>query len=197
METTQSQSQGRAVSLAATAGLLCALGGAGWLVVGLVSLVMLQPTGAGYSVSQVFWILIQTLLLVGVLGLAFSGAVSGHFAVIAVGVALIGRLDFIVAEVDSLIIGEESVLLPVGALVTAIGMTLVGIAVLRAGRWSGWRRYTPLIAGVYPFVGMFPFIFISEEPNMVAIALWGIAWAAFGCALYLENSPNADEREGR
>lgn len=180
------QSQGRLSTLGGVraAGLLCAIGGAGWLVVGLVSEVVFQPSGAGYAVSQVAWFLVQSLLLIGVLGLAFSGAVSGWFGTVALGVALLGRVDFVAAEIHSLAIGEESILLPIGAMVTAVGMTLVGIAALRARRWDGWRRFAPLVAGVYPFVAMFPFIFITEEPSMVAISLWGLPWLALGFALY-------------
>jgi len=164
--------------------LLCAIGGAGWLVNGLVFLVMSQPDGAAFVVSQVAWILVQSLLLIGVAGLAFSGAAPGWFGVVALGLALLGRVDFVAAEVHSLIIGEESILLPLGALVTAVGMTLVGVAVLRAKRWTGWQRYMPLLAGVYPFVTMFPFIFVTNEPSMLAIAVWGLPWLLLGYALY-------------
>lgn len=60
MESTQSQR--RVISLAGVAGIFRAVGGAGWLVVGLPSEVVIQPTGAGHSVSEIFWITIQVLL---------------------------------------------------------------------------------------------------------------------------------------
>lgn len=166
------------------AGLLCAVGGAGWLVNGLGFLVMSQPDGAAFIVAQVAWIVVQSLLLIGVMGLALSGAAPGWLGGVALGIALLGRVDFVVAEVHSLVIGEESILLPVGALVTAVGMTLVGVAVLRANRWRGWQRYTPLLVGVYPFIAMFPFIFITSEPSMLAIAVWGLPWLLLGYTLY-------------
>lgn len=171
-----------------TAGLLCAIGGAGWLASGLVLSAAGPLDGTAFAVSQAIWFLVQILLLVGVLGLAFSGAASGWFGAVALGVALLGRVGFVVAEVHSLAVGEESILLPIGAMVTAVGMTLVGISVLRARRWGGWRRYMPLLAGVYPFVAMFPFIFVSNEPNMLSISIWGIPWLALGYALYSENT---------
>jgi hypothetical protein len=166
-----------------TAGLLCAAGGAGWLAVGAVSLVLIQPTGLGYAISQVFWIAVQAMLLVGVIGLAFSGAAPGWFGGVALVVAFVGRLDFVAAEIHSLVIGEESLLLPLGALITAVGMTLVGIAVLRARRWEGWQRFTPLLAGLYPFVAMFPLIAVRDEPSMIAITVWGLPWLLLGYAL--------------
>lgn len=187
------QSPGRAWTLGGvrTAGLLCAIGGAAWLASGLVLSVAGQLDGAAFVASQAAWILVQILLLVGVAGLALSGAAPGWFGGVALGLALLGRVDFVAAEVHSLAIGEESVLLPLGALITALGMTLVGLAVLRANRWRGWQRYTPLLAGVYPFVAMFPSIFVTGEPSMLAIAIWGLPWLLLGYGLY---STGARER---
>ena len=184
MESVQSPGQARTLGGVRAAGLLCAIGGVGWLASGLVLSVAGQLDGAGFFVSQVAWILVQSLLLIGVAGLAFSGAAPGWFGVVALGLALLGRVDFVVAEVHSLVIGEESILLPVGALITAVGMTLVGISVLRAKRWGGWQRFTPLLAGIYPFVAMFPFIFITSEPSMLAITGWGLPWLLLGYALW-------------
>ena len=165
------------------AGLLCALGGAGWLVVGSASLLLTEPDGAAFIASELAFVVVQLLLLAGVVGLTLSGAAPGWFGGISLGIALIGRVDFVAAEVHSLIIGDLSILLPLGALITAVGMTLVGIAVLRAKRWDGWRRFAPLIAGVYPFVAMFPYIFVTSEPSMLAIAGWGLPWLLLGYAI--------------
>jgi len=63
-------------------------------------------------------------------------------------------------------------------------MTLVGVSVLRARRWEGWQRFTPLVVGVYPFVAMFPLIVVTDEPSMIAIAVWGLPWLFLGYALY-------------
>ena len=89
---------------------------------------------------------------------------------IALGLAVLGRVDFVLTEIRSLIPGEDSFLLPLGELIMAIGITLKGIAVLRARRWVGWQRSTPLITGVYPFVVVFPFIFITDEHNVLVRA---------------------------
>ncbi len=190
MESVQSSGQVR------TAGVLCVAGAVGWLVTGSVSSVVGQLGGTAFVVWEVAWILVQSLLLVGVVGLALSGAASGWFGGIALGIALLGRADFVAAEVHSLIIGEESFLLPVGALVTAVGMTLVGVAVLRAKRWSGWQRFAPLLAGVYPFVAMFPFIFITNEPSMLAIAAWGLPWLLLGYAIYSGSPASPRDTKG-
>ena len=138
------------------------------------------------------WIVVHLLLLIGVVGLALSGAAPGWFGGMALGIALLGRMDFVLAEIHSLSIGDDtSFLLPLGALITAVGMTLVGIAVLRARRWGGWQRFTPLLVGGYPFVAMFPFVFITGEPNQLAIAGWGLLWFLLGYAMW---SSVAEER---
>jgi len=168
-----------------TAGVLCAVGGAGWLANALLAAAISGPNSAAFVITEVLWTIIQLLLLIGVIGLALSGVVSGWFGGIALGLALLGRVDFVLAEIHSLILGEDSFLLPLGALITAVGMTLVGIAVLRGRRWGGWQRFTPLIVGVYPFVVMFPFIFITGEPSMLAIAGWGLTWCLLGYAMWL------------
>jgi hypothetical protein len=184
VESVQSMHRTRMLSKVRTTGVLCAVGGAAWLVNGAVSLVLSQPSGAAFGISEVLWITIQVLLLIGVVGLALSGAAPGWFGGISLGIALVGRLDFVIAEIHSLIIGDDSDLLPLGALITAAGMTLVGIVVLRAKRWGGWQRFAPLLTGVYPFVVMFPFIFITDEPSQLAIVGWGLLWLLLGYAIW-------------
>lgn len=184
MDNVQSLERVRTPGAVRTAGVLCAVGGAGWLVNGLLSLVIYQPVGTAHAITEVFWVVIQSLLLIGVVGLALSGAAPGWFGGISLGIALLGRVDFVAAEIHSLIIGYDSDLLPLGALITAVGMTLVGIAVLRARRWGGWQRFAPLLAGIYPFVAMFPFIFVTDEPSELAITGWGLLWLLLGYALW-------------
>ena len=167
-----------------TAGILCAVGGAGWLVIGLLAPVS-QPHSVAFALMQVPWIIVQLLLLVGVVGLAFSGVASGWFGGFALSIALLGRVVFVLAEIHSLILRDDSsVLLPLGAVITAVSMTLVGIAVLRRRHWRGWQRFTPLLVGVYPFVAMFPFIFVTGDPNILAIAGWGLPWFLLGYAIW-------------
>lgn len=43
---------------------------------------------------------------------------------------------------------------PMGAVLNGLGMILVGVASLRANIWMGWKRYVPLIVGLFPFVCM-------------------------------------------
>jgi hypothetical protein len=133
---------------------------------------------------QVPWIVVQLLLLVGVVGLAFWGVTLGWLGWIGLGITLLGRVVFVLAEIHASILVEDSILQPVGALITAVGMTLAGISVLRTGRWGGWQRFTPLFVGVYPFLMMFPFVIVTGEPNILAISGWGLAWFLLGYAIW-------------
>jgi hypothetical protein len=193
MNSGQSTRGTRRVGRVRAAGVLFTIGGAGWFVNALLAAAISRPNSAAFVITEVLWTLIQLLLLIGVVGLALSGVASGWFGGIALGLALLGRVDFVLAEIHSLMLGEDSFLLPLGALITAVGMTLVGIAVLRGRRWGGWQRFTPLVVGVYPFVVMFPFIFITDEPNVLAIAGWGLTWCLLGYAMWssaVEESPS-------
>ena len=157
-----------------------------------MSLMLSQPSSAVFAISRVFWIIISSLLFIGVVGLALWDVMAGRFGGIALGIVVVGQVSFLLSEIHQLITGEDdSFLVPLGALITAVGMTLVGIAVLRARRWGGWQRFTPLLVGGYPFVAMFPFVFITGEPNQLAIAGWGLLWFLLGYATW---SSVAEER---
>jgi hypothetical protein len=176
------------------AGALCAVGGAGWVLTGVLASALGQPHTVAYALLEVPWIIVDLLLLVGVVGLAFSGTAAGWLGGIGLGIALLGRVVFVLAEIHSFILVDDSVLQPVGAVLTAVGMTLVGIAVLRRRRWGGWQRFTPLLAGIYPFLVMFPFVILTGDANILAIAGWGLPWFLLGYAIW---TSVAEERPSR
>lgn len=87
------------------AGVLCAVGGAGWFANAFLASAISRPSSAAFVITEVLWTLIQLLLLIGVVGLALSDVASGWFGGIALGLALLGRVDFVLAEIHSLILG--------------------------------------------------------------------------------------------
>lgn len=62
-------------------------------------------------------------------------------------------------------------------------MLLAGILVLKAGRWAGKDRFTPLLCGLYPLVILIPVFVIFGDGNMPAIVGFGVVWALFGAAV--------------
>lgn len=169
-------------------GIACAIGGALWTIT-LLAEVLFHETVYGNAANYRIWegllIVVQALLLIGVAGLAMSGAAGrGWLGRIGLGIALLGRIAFLLGEIHSFAQGgDDEILVPLGALLSGIGMVVVGIAVLRARRWDGWQRVLPLLTGIYPFVAMFPVLAVTGTPPGLSIALWGILWLLLGLAL--------------
>jgi hypothetical protein len=170
------------------------LGGAAWVVAALAGQDAGEAT-ARFYLSEVVWLLAQCALLAGTVALWRSrphgGARTGGAGF---GVATAGWAAFVVAEVVALASGKtQDGLLPVAALITAAGMVVAGVAVLRARRWGGWHRLAPVAVGVYPFVAMFPFAASAGDgPPLATLALWGASFVALGAAAGAE----ASEGEG-
>lgn len=71
----------------------------------------------------------------------------------------------------------------IGTLLTAVGLIMAGTTAVRSRVWSGWRRYTPLVLGVW-MVAMIPLQFTAALP--VAVGVYAAATMSFGVALLLE-----------
>lgn len=84
------------------------------------------------------------------------------------------------------------VFLPLGALLTGIGMTVTGVQILIAKKWTGGMKVAPLLVGLYPFVIMFPLVVITGHPDLNAILGWGIPWLVLGYAM-VENELKRDQ----
>lgn len=165
-----------------------AVGGAAWVIAAIVG------DGAGdgttrFYLSELIWLAAQAALLIGTVAL-WQSRPHGDARTGDAGfaVAALGRAAFVGAEVAALAAGTpQDALLPIAALLTAVGMVVAGIAVLRAGRWAGWRRLAPLAAGAYPFFAMFPFAAAAEDgPPALALGAWGIVLVCLGLAARAE-----------
>lgn len=97
--------------------------------------------------------------------------------------AIVARVVFLLGEADCLRTDtNESVLLPIGALLTSVGMLLLGSAVVLERAWHGWPRFGPLSMGVYPLLAMFPLAAATGEPPSAAIGGWAFTFVAVGIA---------------
>jgi hypothetical protein len=168
----------------APAGVAAAVGG--FLFVALGLLPGLFPDFAHLDTWMLAAALGLVLIVVGVAGLARSGLTgSGWPARIGTGAALLGLAVFALAHALAAVVpgGDDTPLFPIGGVLSAVGMVVAGVAVLRAGRWSGAGRLTPLVCGLYPFVVLIPAFALFGEPNFPAIAGLGAVWGLFGIAL--------------
>jgi hypothetical protein len=118
--------------------------------------------------------------LIGLWRLGVLGAsLLGRIGLVATLAALLG---FAVVEPTARYgstVGE--IVHPIVVPMAALGMTAVGIAVLRAGIWRGWVRVTPLLCGVVPLAIELPAVVVFG-PNSVVIALTWVTWVLLGLA---------------
>jgi hypothetical protein len=134
--------------------------------------------------------------LAGVIALALSGAAGrGWLARIGLGAAILGQLLLSAAELiypANENVGDQ--LFNIAPPLSAIGLVLTGIAVLRTATWKGWHRFTPLILGLYVFVVMTPTLIAAGGPPAAAavwaIAGWEICWVLLGASSII-NTPVA------
>ena len=150
-------------------------GGSAWLVAGLIN---------GGTVEAI-WLVADALIAVGIFGLWRADLHAGRrLGVVGLVIAALGRAFFVAAEIMAAVSGnDDNALLPIGALATAVGMILYGIAVIRARTCESPNRFAPLVVGLYPFLGMFPIVAATGEPSALAISLWGVPIAVLGVAL--------------
>ena len=173
----------RTSTLTRSSALLWTTGGIAWLLAGLIASARLEP----------LWILADVLLLGGRSLLFIDGRRTGTWlptrpATVGLGIAIGARLAFIVGEILDILSGtDDNAFLAVGAMGTAIGLTMFGIAVARRRSDAGPARLAPLLAGLYPFVAMFPILAITGEPPEIAIALWGVPLGLVGTAIAAAN----------
>lgn len=175
-----------------TAGLVMILGALLGLGGGIREAMLPTTWGsAQFLAMQGLFISAHALVLVGLIGLARSGAAgAGRLAKVGLGLALLASAMFIPLEV--FVIGNQQLggmLLGLCVMVHAVGMVLAGIAVLRAGRWGGWHRFMPLLSGLYTFLILIPSIVLTGDFNHWVLAGWEIPVVLLGIALYQQGLP--------
>ena len=160
------------------------VGGIAWVATGLIGLGAAPETG-GFYATETAWLVVHLLILVGLVGLVRSDAVGAQArGTRGFKVAIAGRLVFLVGEVAAIVVGHDDLFLfPVAAVLTGVGMIVGGVAIVRAGQWTGALRFAPLAMGAYPFVAMFPVLAITGERPDTMLACWGLTMIAVGLAM--------------
>jgi hypothetical protein len=192
-------------SFVKTAGLLCLVGAVIGVISGLVT-AFIPPavssdwysypyTPTGFLVAQVVFILNHVLLLVGILGLARSGAAgTGLLGHVGLWISVLGMATLTVCEVGAMTLATSPYPSPrtdfmdmsygVASILIGLGLVLAGVAVARAGEWTGWHRFVALICGVAVFVIVIPGVFGPFLAGRLALVVWMLMFAALGWALY-------------
>jgi hypothetical protein len=132
--------------------------------------------------------------LAAVVAVALCGAAgTGRFAAAGLGAAGLGELMLAVAEVlTGSNPGASEALFTIAPNLVALGLIVAGIAVVRTGRWTGWRRWIVLALGVYVAVVLTPVIIASGGPPaaaaLAALAGWEILWVLTGISVLAETA---------
>jgi hypothetical protein len=172
-------------------GLACLVGGL--LFAGINAI---EAFGLVQSPASLFFV-ISVMLLLGLIGgqlglLAIGAAGGGRIGragLIGAIISLLGLCLYLVGVLyTSLVDPEMGIFYALGTLLSGVGMLPLGIAVLLARRLPGWRRFAPLLVGVY-YALMIPiqivfFIGPNGKPSTLLLALWGLTWALLGYSLF-------------
>ncbi len=139
-----------------------------------------QPGFLAFNTYNVIAFLLLMITVVGVWRLGVLG--RSRIGLVGLSVTLVALLAFAVVEFatrDEPTIGElaHPILVPM----LALGMTAVGIVVLRAGIWPGWERVTPLLCGAAPLAIELPIIVLFGPIGLVIALMW-VTWVVLGCA---------------
>jgi hypothetical protein len=186
---------------------ICAVGAAATALGGITVQAIVQPattvpddrwsypwSSSALIPISILWASMHVLVFCGVLGFARSGiAGTSRSARLGAAAALAGTAMLFVGELASIAVRnqrtDETGATVVGAifgiaiLLTAIGFLAVGTATIRAGGWYGWRRLTPLSAGIAScaLLGL-----NSTKALPAGVAVYGLCLLTLGIALYTQ-----------
>lgn len=156
-------------------------------------------SGTTATTAEIVWGFSQVAFLVAIVGFRRRPAVtSSRTARIGATLALLGGLLFLGGHAvclsfpDALNSDAAGVtaasLFAIGSVLIATGFLVAGIAVLRGGAWSGWRRFTPLAVGCW-MVAMIPLQFTGLL--QAAVAVHALTVGAFALAMLAESAERA------
>jgi hypothetical protein len=154
-------------------------------------------SSGAFVAFSLFSAVLHGLVAVGVLAFGRSGAAgrsraaTGGVALAVTGTVLLlaGELASIPirqAEFDASSAGIVGAVFGLASILSAIGFLLTGWATLRSGVWHDWRRFTPLVTGIWTtaLVGL---AFTKALPGSVGI--YGVCLLAMAIALYTDAHP--------
>lgn len=156
-------------------------------------------TPGTFRVTQVIWAIGHALMFLGTLGLARSDAAgTSRLGRVGLGVALTGMALIVPCQLGFAFAATEtaestpglilSSAIGLATMVAALGFLLAGGAMLRAGRWQGWRRFSPLLCGLVPFVALLPTLVFAPDYFLWPLAAWSACFVLLGLALYQQHS---------
>jgi hypothetical protein len=145
---------------------------------------LVQSGTDAFGLGGVIFTFHHLLVLAGVAALATANIGGrGWFSKGAFAVAVVGFCLQTAAEaVLRINFNLGNTLFGIAAPTVAAGMTLVGIAIIRARIWSGWHRYAALATGLYVPAVLIPSFALAKGPSFLALTGWSVCYLALGLA---------------
>lgn len=148
-------------------------------------------SGALVAVSLLYAVF-HLLIAFGLVGFGRSGIAGGSRAArVGVTTAVTGTALLLAGELASIPIRDAALddtaagvvggLFGLGTALSAVGLLLAGKATLSASLWDGWRRYTPLGAGIVTSALM---VIAFTDALAGGVALYGLSLLVMAVALY-------------
>lgn len=166
--------------------------------------VMSYPlTATGFLVVQVWFFVHHLGLVLLLVALARSGAAGGGrlarsgawlavAAMVGLSLAELFAMRYAEWNADEANEGPMGTAYGISVTLTGLGLLAAGAGVLRARRWTGWHRWTPLCVGAAVFLVVTPGMFGGYVLARLAIGAWMLLLGALGWALYAEASRRRD-----
>ncbi|TDE03079.1 hypothetical protein [Jiangella asiatica] len=162
------------------------------------------PTG-GFAVVQIVLFAQHLGLAVGLLALRSTGVLGvGRAGRWGWGVAVFAMLVLAATELYGISAADAAypssrtapldALYAISSTLIAVGLIAAGVAVARAGVWSGWRRWIVLATGAYVLVPMMPALMAPFVVARLAIGVWMLLFAALGLALIQDQGAEKEDR---
>lgn len=167
------------------------------------------PLAPGAFAAIQLWFAVQHAgVLAGIAALARSGVAGrSRWTRVASWMACLGMVGLASMEIVAMTAANASYPSPQTGPIDAgygftsmaigVGLVGVGVSVLRARRWSGWRRWVPLALGVWVFVPMTPAMMGPFVVARLAITAWMLLFAALGVALMQVAEPLRSGKRAR
>jgi hypothetical protein len=188
---------------------------------GAVLFLILQPTtdlsddmwrypwesSGAFVAFTIFSTLLHALVIVGLRAFGRSGvagtsrAARSGLVLVLVGTALllVGELASIPVRDglnDDTNVGIVGAIFGFGGIASTIGFLLIGWATVRAGRWQGWRRFTPIATGIW--MTAMNFIGIAAPTSLHGmVGVYGLCLLSIAVALYTQPAPTAPAAPAR
>ena len=128
----------------------------------------------------------------GLIALLYSGACGpGRMTWLAQIVAITGSALLVPAEL--LVHWSRAIAGPfyaLGVIALLVGPLWYGTAAIRQGRWTGWRKWTPLLPAV--FIAVFVLALFAGRGGALALGVFVLSYVPLAVALFTQPGPGAD-----